>query len=358
MDFGIYLATSAHSWKVVKRAEELGFVNTWFYDTPMLNAELFTAMGAAAVQTARIRLGTGVLVPSNRTEPVVACALATLNALAPGRIDFGVGTGFTSRRALGLPAITAARLEDYVRTVMAILRGETVEWKSEGAARKVRFLNPELDLINIQEPIRLYVSAFGPKMRQLAARLGAGLMGTAADPGALADMRSAWADQGRDPADLLSVMIAGGAVLKEGEAFDSPRVKAQAGPMAAMVFHDEIERESLLKSNSSGGGTALSIPPRFKPQLDAYRQMYASYEPADARYLTNHRGHLLFLKPGEERQMTAEVIRAYTYTATKPELVERIRTLRDSGLRQFAIELRHGHEINMLEDWADVFAAV
>lgn len=358
MDFGIYLATSAHSWKVVKRAEELGFTNTWFYDTPMLNAELFTAMGAAAVQTTRIRLGTGVLVPSNRTEPVVACALATLNAMAPGRIDFGVGTGFTSRRALGLPAITTARLEEYVRVVMAILRGETVEWKSEGGVRKVRFLNPELDLTNIQDPIRLYVSAFGPKMRQLAARLGAGLMGTAADAGGLADMRAAWAEQQRDPADLRSVMIAGGAVLKEGEAFDSPRVKAQAGPMAAMVFHDEVERESLTKGTNTGGGTALSIPPQFEPQLEAYRRMYATYEPQDARYLTNHRGHLLFLKPGEAEQMTADVIRAYTFTATKPELVERVRVLKGLGLQQFAIELRYGHEIAMLQDWADVFAAV
>ena len=32
MDFGIALATSAASWKVIQRAEELGFFNAWFYD--------------------------------------------------------------------------------------------------------------------------------------------------------------------------------------------------------------------------------------------------------------------------------------------------------------------------------------
>src|SRR5256886_10186182 len=102
MDFGINVATSADSWKVVKRAEELGYARAWFYDTQMLNADMFVAMGAAAVQTSRIRLGTGVLIPSNRIAPVAASALASLNALAPGRIDFGISTGFTARRTMGL----------------------------------------------------------------------------------------------------------------------------------------------------------------------------------------------------------------------------------------------------------------
>ena len=66
INYGINLATAADSWKVVKRAEELGFTRAWFYDTQLLNAEIFVAMGAAAVKTSRIRLGTGVLIPSNR----------------------------------------------------------------------------------------------------------------------------------------------------------------------------------------------------------------------------------------------------------------------------------------------------
>ena len=73
-------------------------------------------MGAAAMQTSRIRLGTGVLVPSNRIAPVAASGLATLNALAPGRIDFAVGTGFTGRRTMGLPAIKLAPITTSART--------------------------------------------------------------------------------------------------------------------------------------------------------------------------------------------------------------------------------------------------
>src|SRR5262249_51868008 len=75
MEFGIAVATGADSWKVAQRAEELGFTHVWFYDSQMLCADCFVAMGAGAVKTSRIRLGTGVLIPSNRIAPVAARAL-------------------------------------------------------------------------------------------------------------------------------------------------------------------------------------------------------------------------------------------------------------------------------------------
>src|ERR1700723_2533864 len=114
MEFGIALATAADSWKTVKRAEELGFSHAWFYDAQMLCADCFVAMGAAAVQTSRIRLGTGVLIPSNRIAPVTANAFASLNALAPGRILAGFGTGFTGRRSMGLGAYKLADMDKYI----------------------------------------------------------------------------------------------------------------------------------------------------------------------------------------------------------------------------------------------------
>src|SRR6476661_6509102 len=127
MDFGIALPTSADSWRGTKEAEELGFSHAWFYDTQMLSADCFVAMGAAAVKTSRIRLGTGVLIPSNRIAPVTANAFASLNKLAPGRIDMGLGTGFTGRRAMGLGAMRLKEFEEYLRVMLALLAEETVE---------------------------------------------------------------------------------------------------------------------------------------------------------------------------------------------------------------------------------------
>src|ERR1700756_3550477 len=59
MRFAIALPTDADSWRLVRRAEELGFARAWFYDTQMLSADPFVAMAAAAVKTTKIRLGAG-----------------------------------------------------------------------------------------------------------------------------------------------------------------------------------------------------------------------------------------------------------------------------------------------------------
>jgi 5,10-methylenetetrahydromethanopterin reductase len=161
-------------------------------------------MGAAAVKTSRIRLGTGVLIPSNRIAPVTANGFASLNALAPGRIDFGVGTGFTGRRTMGLGAIKLAEMEEYIRVVMALLRQETVAFEIEGGTHKIEFLNPELNLINLKDPVGLHISAYGPRARRLTAKLGAGWLNFVGDVAggvaAMAGMRKTWTDAGRPAA--------------------------------------------------------------------------------------------------------------------------------------------------------------
>src|ERR1700740_157020 len=132
MDFGIGIATSSDAWKTALRAEELGFTHAWFYDTQMITADPFVAMGEAAMENRKIRLGPRVLGPANRLRAVTANAFATLNGLAPGRIDFGVGTGFSARRAMGLGAMRLADMEEYIRVVYGLLDGETLENPIEG----------------------------------------------------------------------------------------------------------------------------------------------------------------------------------------------------------------------------------
>jgi 5,10-methylenetetrahydromethanopterin reductase len=354
VDFGINLATSADSWKVVKRAEELGYRRAWFYDTQLLNADVFVAMGAAAVQTSRIRLATGVLIPSNRIAPVAASALASLNALAPGRIDFGISTGFTARRTMGLRPVKLDDMKEYIRIVQRLLAGDTLEWTFEGTRRKIGFLNPEIGVFNIRDPIPLHISALGPRGRKLTAELGAGWIYATGNSGhakaAIGDMLATWRSAGLEPAGRVATAFTGGCVLKDGEVFDSPRARAQAGPHATIALHNLVEVDEF-------GDMGRSVPPALLPLLERYREIYRKYEPADARYLANHRGHLMFLRPEEHEICTADLIRTLTFTESKPALQERIRELRAAGYNHFAIHIRHGHP-EMLEEWAEVFAGV
>ena len=348
MEFGIAVATAADSWRVVQRAEELGFTSAWFYDTQMLSADCFVAMGAAAVKTSRIRLGTGVLIPSNRIAPVTANAFASLNQLAPGRIDFGVGTGFTGRRAMGLGALKLADMEEYIRIVTALWREETIEAEFEGKRRKIRFLNPDLGLINTRDPIGLHVSAYGPRGRALTAKLGAGWINffndVAGGIAGLEDMQRSWREAGRDPATLSATAFVCGCVLAEGEAADSPHAIAQAGPRAAVLLH-RVADEVL-----SGLPNTSAVPSSVADAVAGYVEAARRFQPEDARYLENHRGHLMFVKPEERPFITADLIRTTSFTATESELKQRIEALRAAGYTQFTAQIVPGEE-QAIEDW-------
>jgi 5,10-methylenetetrahydromethanopterin reductase len=345
MEFGIALAPGVDAWKVVQRAEELGFSHAWFYDTQMLCADVFVAMALAAERTSRIVLGTGVLVPTNRIAPVAANALASLNALAPGRIVFGVGTGFTARNTMGLGPMPLRDLREYVRVVRALLAGETVRWDCEGGAHPIRFLNPDAGLINVRDAIPLHLSAFAPKARALTVEVADGwITFLSILPRALheiAEMQTACRNGGRAPERLYTTAFTLGCVLAPGEDAGSARAHAQAGPLVPVVFHGLIERTI----------DDAQLPPDLRAAVQAYRTQYETYEPANARYLQMHTGHLMWVRPEEERFVTPDLIRMATFTGTVDELRERIAILREAGYQQLAFQLVPGHE-SAINDWA------
>jgi 5,10-methylenetetrahydromethanopterin reductase len=165
---------------------------------------------------------------------------------------------------------------------------------------------------------------------------------------ALAEIRDAWKEEGRDETGLYTTIIGGGCVLRPGESPDSPRARAQAGPMAAMAFHSIVEQEAF------GTDWYQGFP--FPEALARYREAYQAY-PADERHLANHRGHLMFLRP-EETHITGDVIGAMTLTGPRDALVERVRAIRDAGYDQLKITLPPGQEEDMLTSWMEVLERV
>ena len=117
-----------------------------------------------------------------------------------------------------------------------------------------------------------------------------------------------------------------------------------------MILHDLVEADA---HRSLG----YRVPDDLQPLLDAYKELYAEYEPADARYLQVHRWHLMKLRPEEEPLATSDLIRKLTFSGTTDFLREGIQALRDAGVAQFAAHIRYGQEA-MLEEWADVLSKV
>jgi len=344
MDIGIALTPTADCWKVVQRAEELGFSHAWFYDTQLLCTDILVAMTAAAMSTKKIKLGAGVLVPSNRNVAVAANAMASLNALAPGRIIAGLGTGYTARRTMGLGAHKLREVHDYAETMRALWRGEIVSDSVENKHHKFTFMHPDDRFVNTTDDIPVHISAFGPKARKLAAEHADGFINAWMSPNALEEIKEV-KDQRRkldNHTPLYSTCLNLGCILQDGEAYDSPRARAQAGPWPAIAWHWFVE-----------DGDKAQIPPALQPLIEQYREVYLSYEPEDARYITLHSGHLMYLRPEEEQFVTGEMLKALTLTGRPNEIIERRDALQAAGYDQTTIQIVPGHE-SELEQWAKV----
>ncbi len=144
-------------------------------------------------------------------------------------------------------------------------------------------------------------------------------------------------------------------MLREGERADCARAKAETGPFAVQVLHaimEAIDRGADPSGGADEAGAADESP--VSRAAREYRALYETYEPADQRYLTLHRGHLLFLREDEEHFATEDLIRATTVTGTPAELRERLSKVKDAGYDELVVQITPGHE-GMIEDWMGVF---
>lgn len=83
------------SMAMARRADQLGYRRYWFAEHHNMPAVASTAppvlIAAAAGVTERIRVGSGGVMLPNHSPLIVAEQFAALSALAPGRIDLGIG---------------------------------------------------------------------------------------------------------------------------------------------------------------------------------------------------------------------------------------------------------------------------
>ncbi|WCD94022.1 LLM class flavin-dependent oxidoreductase [Microbacterium sp. nov. GSS16] len=134
----------ASSMALAQHADELGLTRFWFAEHHNMPSVASTSppvlIAAAAARTQRIRVGSGGVMLPNHAPLIVAEQFAALEALAPGRIDLGIG------RAPGSdPVIThllrqsgttgdVERFPSHVQDIAAMLQsdGATVRFTSGG----------------------------------------------------------------------------------------------------------------------------------------------------------------------------------------------------------------------------------
>jgi 5,10-methylenetetrahydromethanopterin reductase len=348
MEFAIAYPARPDAWKDLVIAEDHGFSQAWFYDSQMIYSDVYACMALAAEHTKRIRLATGVAIPSNRIEPVTAHSIATINLLAPGRTILGIGTGFTGRNTMGLPPIPLDRLRDYVAMTRKLLRGEEVMYRDGKRERAIRFLHQDHGYINLKDPIPIHIAADGPKALELAGEIGDGWMTVLSDAERFKQkfesVKIGARRAGRSVENMPTAILSSGCVLRDGESATSPRVIERMGPFAVVFLH-ALWEASAITANLQG--PLLKLWERYR---DEYVEKMKT--PPDRRYLEVHEGHLIYMKPGEEKYVDETLVRTMTLTGRGEEIIARIKALEAAGLKQVAIQVVWPHGREMIEDFS------
>ncbi len=124
--------------------EELGFdwISIWdhFYAADLTGPhchEAVAAHTALAMDTNRVRCGSLVYCAGYRHPAVLANAMATIDHLCDGRVDFGIGAGWArpEYEAYGIPFPSAGKrldlLEEAVQCVRSLLREDVTTFEGE-----------------------------------------------------------------------------------------------------------------------------------------------------------------------------------------------------------------------------------
>ncbi len=149
-------ATPENQLHIARRAEALGYHSLWVFQRLLYAlepknpyppapgptwpkpfqrvADPIVTLAYVAGATARIRLGTSVLIMPYYTPILVAKQLATLDIVSGGRLDVGLGIGWSmdEYEAVGVPyRDRGKRADEFLRCLKAIWTDDVVEFSGE-----------------------------------------------------------------------------------------------------------------------------------------------------------------------------------------------------------------------------------
>src|SRR2546425_8313193 len=106
--------------RVIQDVETAGFDGAGILDSQLLCRDSFVTLGQAAAHTSRLTLFPAVTNPFTRHASVLAGAIQTVEELAPGRVKFVIGTGYTSASTIGRKPATLGEMRACIGTVKGL----------------------------------------------------------------------------------------------------------------------------------------------------------------------------------------------------------------------------------------------
>jgi probable F420-dependent oxidoreductase len=150
--------------------------------------DMVAALGFLAACTRNVRLGTGICILPQNNPVYVAKEYATVDFLSGGRLDFGVGVGWSWEEfaACGVPfEDRGARCDEYLEVIRRL-------WCDEVSSFEGRFYNLEPCLLHpkpVQKPmVPITVGGHSDAALRRTARVGSGWYGVNLAPAATAEL--------------------------------------------------------------------------------------------------------------------------------------------------------------------------
>ena len=306
MRFGYFLSCEEYSpAQLVEQAvaaEQAGFDSLWISDHfhPWNDEQgqspfVWGVIGALS-QACSLPVTTAVTCPTTRIHPaIVAQAAATAAVQLDGRFVLGVGTGEAlNEHVLGDPwpstDVRLEMLEEAVELMRRLWTGEVVTLRGE---------HYDVDTARIytlpDQPPPVYVSAFGPKALDVAARIGDGFINTADDAESVAAFKEksggkpcqggvkvAWADTEDEGIDHAHRLWANAGLPGElSQVLPSPQHFEQASQLVtrestaeSIVAGNDIDKHvQQLRDYVDAGYDEVYVAnmgPNYLPMIEAY----------------------------------------------------------------------------------------
>jgi 5,10-methylenetetrahydromethanopterin reductase len=152
--------------RLIRSIEAAGFDGAGILDSQMISRDTFVVLGQAAAATTRLTLFPAVTNPFTRHASVLASAIQTVEELAPGRVKFVMGTGYTSASTIGRKPATLAEMRACIAAVRGLLAGESVDFA--GTPGRLGY--------TAGRRIPIVMAASGPKAIELAGEVADGAL--------------------------------------------------------------------------------------------------------------------------------------------------------------------------------------
>jgi alkanesulfonate monooxygenase SsuD/methylene tetrahydromethanopterin reductase-like flavin-dependent oxidoreductase (luciferase family) len=164
MDFGICVASKIDDVGYITHAENLGYSHAWVADSQMIWSDCYASSPWPPNKHAPSNSAPGSpwLGRVWHRSPPIASPPSTASA---GRTFLGIGTGNTAMRLMGHKPMRLQEFREYLRVLRSLLHGQEVDYTLQGQTMPIRFMMPEYKFVELDYPIPIYVSGFGPKAR-------------------------------------------------------------------------------------------------------------------------------------------------------------------------------------------------